>query len=42
MLKTTISAKNSSLSMAKDVEFGSIGGAGDCEDETVKKSPLKY
>ena len=39
MLKTTRSAENLSLSMAEDVEVGSIGG-GDCEDETVERSPL--
>ena len=26
--------------MTKDAKFGSVGG-GDCEDETVEKSPLK-
>ena len=41
MLKITKLAKNLSLSIAKDVEVGSIGGNGDCEDETVKKSPSK-
>ena len=40
MLKTTWSAKNLSLSIAEDAEIGSIGGSGDCEDKTVKKSPL--
>ena len=39
MLITTQSAKNLSLSIAKDAKVGSIGG-GDREDETVKRSPL--
>ena len=38
MLRTTRSAKNSSLLMAEDAEVGSIGG--DCKDETVERSPL--
>ena len=39
MLRTTRSAENSSSSMAEDAEVGSVGG-GDCEDETVERSPL--
>ena len=39
MLITTQSVKNSSLSIAEDVEVGSIGG-GNHEDETVERSPL--
>ena len=38
MLKTTRLAKNLSSLMAENAEVGSIGG--DCEDETVKRSPL--
>ena len=38
-LKTTRSAENSSLLMAEDAEVGSVG-SGDCENETVEKSPL--
>ena len=26
--------------MADDAEVGSVGGSGNCEDETVKKLPL--
>ena len=39
MLRTTQSAENLSSSMAGIAEVGSVGG-GDCEDETVEKSPL--
>ena len=41
MLRTTRSAENLLFLMAKDAEVGSIGG-GDCEDGTVKKSPLTF
>ena len=40
MLRKTRLAKNLSSLMAEDAEVGSIGGGGDCEDETVKRSPL--
>ena len=40
MLRTTRSAENSPSLMAEDAEVDSIGGGGDCEDETVKRSPL--
>ena len=39
MLRTTRSAENSSLLMAKDTEVDSIG-SGDCEDKTVERLPL--
>ena len=39
MLKTTQSAENSSSLIAEDAEVGGVGG-GNCEDETVKRSPL--
>ena len=39
MLRTTWSAENLSLLMAKDAEFGRVGSGGDCEDETVERSP---
>ena len=39
MLRTTRLAEHSSLSMPEDAEVGSVGG-GDCEDETVERSPL--
>ena len=39
MLRIIWSAKNSLLSIAKNIEVGSIGG-GDCEDEMVKRSLL--
>ena len=39
MLITTRSAENSSLSMAEDAEVGGVDG-GNCEDETVERSPL--
>ena len=41
MLKTNQSAQNLSLLLAQDGKIGSIGGGGDCEDKTVKKSSLK-
>ena len=40
MLKTTRSAKNLSSSIVEDAELGSISGGDDCEDKTVKRSPL--
>ena len=40
MLKTTQSAKNLSLSIAGNAEVGSIGGRGECEDETIERSSL--
>ena len=40
MLKTTKWAKNLLLSIAEGTEIGSIGDVGDCEDKTVKGSPL--
>ena len=40
MLKTTRSAENLSLLMAEDTKVGSIGGGGDCDDETVERSSL--
>ena len=39
ILITTRSTENLSLLVAEDTEIGSIG-SGDCEDETVKRSPL--
>ena len=39
ILRTTKSAENFTWLMAEDTEVGSISG-GNCEDETVKKSPL--
>ena len=39
MLRTTQSAENLSLLMSEDGEVGSVGG-GNCEDKTVKRSPL--
>ena len=39
MLKTTQSAENLTLLMAKDDEVGSVGD-GNCEDKTIKRSSL--
>ena len=41
ILKTTKSAKNLSLLVAEDDEFGSIGDS-DCKEETVGRSPLTF
>ena len=42
MLRTTRSAENSSSLITEDAEIGSIGGNGNCENETVKRSPLTF
>ena len=39
MLRTTRLIENLSSSIAEDAKVDSVG-AGDCEDETVKRSPL--
>ena len=41
MVKTTRSAKNSSLLVAKDAQIDSIGDGGDCKNETIKRLPSK-